>query len=510
MNHQFEKSDYGVRCTLCEWEWKKETHTNCPGCKRYNWGAQPRHLLRDKELFGNGLQKGEAKPVGCIVTGRGDELYLYDPADCSPADVVIDFGKSKYHFIEQEKGFDLWRIDGTKISVRCEDGFFLSFTLNGQAAGQRHLYSFDLMIDHVVSQIVFKMSFERSSDEQEAIDMIRSALYRRLRDQWQRIVDKFADPVKVKFAKLYWASNQCSSGLFEIAAFYNDPTLEAVRNDFTKYHAFRLWICSQEHEIENRRHDLTVLRQYLEGWREALMPTVVRSKKALNKTLDKFPVGMPASLMPRLTLMHLEQPITNRLHLLFALTGANHHNWGLHEATVLRATPEQVAAACAAVGARVNARSRTRQIGEAAGLILDYPEPYNGDLFGLARRSGEWHAAQPRRRSEPTHSLLPGQELPLAKLDYAKLAEQGVRPLRTVHDVRDEGYMMRHCVSSYASKAAAGLCYLFHIDHEGQQATIEVLPDGQITQAYGPENSKNEACSHGMKVLLEAFPAVQL
>ena len=45
---------------------------------------------------------------------------------------------------------------------------------------------------------------------------------------------------------------------------------------------------------------------------------------------------------------------------------------------------------------------------------------------------------------------------------------------------------MGHCVASYVPEAIAGRCYLFHVEHEGDAATVMVQWDGAITEAAGP------------------------
>ena len=68
---------------------------------------------------------------------------------------------------------------------------------------------------------------------------------------------------------------------------------------------------------------------------------------------------------------------------------------------------------------------------------------------------------------------------------------------------------MRHCVAAYAQRAAAGQCYLFHVDHAGQEATVEVSPFGRVAQSCGPDNCSNDATAWGLKVLGmwgDAFP----
>ena len=46
---------------------------------------------------------------------------------------------------------------------------------------------------------------------------------------------------------------------------------------------------------------------------------------------------------------------------------------------------------------------------------------------------------------------------------------------------------MRHCIASYAGKALAGESFLFHIEHRGEVASVEVDTRGRVLQAYGPE-----------------------
>ncbi len=60
---------------------------------------------------------------------------------------------------------------------------------------------------------------------------------------------------------------------------------------------------------------------------------------------------------------------------------------------------------------------------------------------------------------------------------------------------------MEHCVGTYALQASRGDCFLFHIDHAGETATVEVSPRGHVLQACGPKNCQNLATEWGAKVL---------
>lgn len=69
----------------------------------------------------------------------------------------------------------------------------------------------------------------------------------------------------------------------------------------------------------------------------------------------------------------------------------------------------------------------------------------------------------------------------------------GITFLGTVARIAEEGALMSNCVASYAESAVNGHCYLFHADHDGEMATIEVTRDGTVSQAEGPGNKPNTA-----------------
>jgi PcfJ-like protein len=73
--------------------------------------------------------------------------------------------------------------------------------------------------------------------------------------------------------------------------------------------------------------------------------------------------------------------------------------------------------------------------------------------------------------------------------------------LDTVGAVTREGERMHHCIASYIPRAVAGNCFLFHVDYAGEQASVEVNPWGQVTQAFGPSNKRNVAAQWGRRVL---------
>jgi hypothetical protein len=79
-----------------------------------------------------------------------------------------------------------------------------------------------------------------------------------------------------------------------------------------------------------------------------------------------------------------------------------------------------------------------------------------------------------------------------------------VRFLATVGDVLREADQMEHCVGSHLPRAACGRVWLFHVEHEGEHATVEVDDAGAITECNGPRNRGNGAVDVALE-LLEAW-----
>jgi len=80
-------------------------------------------------------------------------------------------------------------------------------------------------------------------------------------------------------------------------------------------------------------------------------------------------------------------------------------------------------------------------------------------------------------------------------------AVPGVTFLATVGAIVEEGERMGHCIATRAEDALRGRCFLFHIDHQGQRASVEVSAKGEIAQAQGPHNTDNTAAWWGARQL---------
>ena len=66
--------------------------------------------------------------------------------------------------------------------------------------------------------------------------------------------------------------------------------------------------------------------------------------------------------------------------------------------------------------------------------------------------------------------------------------------MRRLGPVADGGCARPPARAAYVALAGNGRCYLFHAEHDGHSATVEVRSDGRVVQSQGPENTHNPAC----------------
>lgn len=82
MQHQVEQVDGRYRCTVCNYSWKREPTSECPGVPVYRWGEWPEHLLTKKQMSDAGFQTGKKLPPPAGVCFRekspDGKMWLYD------------------------------------------------------------------------------------------------------------------------------------------------------------------------------------------------------------------------------------------------------------------------------------------------------------------------------------------------------------------------------------------------------------------------------------------------
>ena len=132
----------------------------------------------------------------------------------------------------------------------------------------------------------------------------------------------------------------------------------------------------------------------------------------------------------------------------------------------------------------------------------NHKEDFQCQLVGLANKSVKWHIKQRQVKLERDKERIKADILKETKKPSVPLPKnEKILFLENVHMIIQEGEKMGHCVASYAERAIRGQCFLFHVEHGGEEATIEVLPEGTIQQARGPYNKENGACRWGSGVL---------
>lgn len=406
--------------------------------------------------------------------------------------------KSKYTIEDIPGGFMVKREGGLEVGVTYGETYL--HVGNQNAA----LYQYPQLVNTIGEWFMDAMvsGYLNKRKRAEGAEMIARALSRRMKPHWERIVKEIVPAEVNELARLMWSSVHGDAAILHRPELYTDQ-YKHLRGDLKRYHACRLIAKREESQGAYAGERLPSLLERAELWRQLYAANVV-SPKAFNKTLDAMPRALSFHSIDQLINVHLDQPITNRLHLIAVLCGAEHFHWYMHEPILLHASGEMIQEACVRVEwmRQLKTSARTRDINDFIRFVLDYPAPFHGDFVGLARRSQEWHRDNYRLPDDAT--LGADARLPLLTLDYEALAELGIEPLQTVGEVVQEGDRMHHCVASYARRAHEGHSFLFHVEHEKHKATVELSPDGIVRQAYGPSNTINSACHWGTQKLSEA------
>lgn len=483
--HKLTSTKKPFRCSVCLQTWQGKPRSECPGLPVYE--RVPDDLTLRDNLFQKGLKLSDDQRIVAYYTKY--KLPLYALSACEPHGLDITFDQGKYKFLETPDGFEIWRVNGLNVTVTYDDTWLKVQHRYTMRCG---LYNWPEALHEASESLANQLV---SDDTEEATEMISKALSYRFFLGWKRIIAEIAPTEVGDLARLVFSSVRGDALVLHAPELYTEDHIH-TRSDLIKYHACRLYAATTPEPSD------------VAAWRQRLSPTV--PNKALNKTLDKMPPAISYKQIVRLSTIRLESPITSRLHLIFILCASDHHNWGLHERTVVSATPAMIQQVGVLHGKVLKAQSKTRVIGDLAQQILDYPEPYGGDLLGLAQRSMEWHR-QIANAEDAGGGILPA-DTPLAvptHLDLDALAERGITLLRTAGDCYAEHDKMHHCIHTYASKAAKGLCFLFHAvytkDDVTTHATLEVSPQREVIQAQGPMNQKNAACTYGVQELKRAL-----
>ena len=252
----------------------------------------------------------------------------------------------------------------------------------------------------------------------------------------------------------------------------------------------------------------------LEDWR-ALFSDTGQSYTSLDKTLMNLPGRVTPGLLCKLHKVTLRRPVLDRLELMLISAAAECRNRH-HDALFAHAQRVEIAQAMQHLGEAQRREldiqdakwenwfspRRTTGIVSFTRYLSDFPEVHHGRIVGLTQRAIRWHQEQAAGRYHRRLEILGlGRQTALPPIPLPR--PEGVKFLATVGEIGEEATLMKHCVASYAEAAIRGHCYLFHIDHAGTMATVEVNREGRVMQAQGPHNALNSAATHGRHLLAE-------
>jgi len=236
-------------------------------------------------------------------------------------------------------------------------------------------------------------------------------------------------------------------------------------------------------------------------WKRLFSPTG-ESYTSLNRTLMNLSGNISPRLLGRLGGFVLPRPITTRLELIAIILAHSTYNQR-HLRVWSFANEGQIKEAMRRVGRFTHRDLSTRRwedVQVVVRFVDDYPDCHNGNLVGLAQRAIRWHRDIAAGRIKANVSKH-GEDKQVAKPPIPLPDLPGIRFLETVGDISAEGEQMRHCIATYIEKAINGYAYLFHVDYEGELASVEVDWFGNVIQASGPTNEKNRAVEWGRKAL---------
>jgi hypothetical protein len=235
------------------------------------------------------------------------------------------------------------------------------------------------------------------------------------------------------------------------------------------------------------------------SWRSLFCPEGVEPYTSLNKTLTKVPGGVPVRLLLRFKQFVLPRPIFNRLELLATLCAVDENNFDVFA----NAKSQEIMEAMQRVARFTHWDSdprRWRDVLLVVRFLQDFPEIHHGRLLGLTEKAIRWHRdAQGREIQRSILEL--GEGTPVATPPIPLPTLPGICFLSTVGAICDEAKKMENCIASYAKRAVNGCCYLFHVEWEGEMASVEVNQHGVVMQAQGPKNWPNKAAAWGNQVL---------
>jgi hypothetical protein len=349
---------------------------------------------------------------------------------------------------------------------------------------------------------------------QWAKDVTRKSISKKFASFWKDILENDLDPLIVKLHKKLFSVSAGSgknwNALRTLLKYKHNN--EYLIEDLLKYSAARIaFLHNSQYKFENS----VMLENGKWNWMGEFCPNR-KIYPSLRRTLMNLPGAITYYLYFNLKDFVLPETTKDRLKLFsYLMLGENFYpNTDEKMKVILRSSEEKIREALKYMyeyfphgHLKFDLRS-TKLISSLLHTIYDYPDEIGEwDMLGLAKRSQRYH-----HENELERQIRQAKEDALnKKLSLSKTAlppidlpeNPNITFIDTYMDVVKEGNLMKHCIASYASRAVRGECYLFHVDYNGEMASVEVNLQGKVRQSYGPKDSINEASKYGSKELAE-------
>lgn len=412
-------------------------------------------------------------------------------------------------------GFRISPRDETRpiLYVNVDKNGFWNFKNNGNL-GTCSLYNFYGLLETCVN-ILYNTWVQPKITGNDSVDFnmkrwamltTKKSISKKLRIMWKNCCNNVDPRVEELHRKLFSVSKGTGYWWRIEGILNNKAKFKYVIDDMLKYHAARVAVL-HSNDLIGRREDINTwdgnwMREYSYSG---------ESYTSLNKTLMNLPYGILYYHNFYLKNIILPEPATNRLRLwAYLLLSRNMPDDDRVDSlfeVILRSDDNEIKEAIRFMWKyfpylEKDDFRKHGSILHAFRLIFDYPLPIGKwSIMGLAKRSEEYHhdlEMQERFRRmewEKQNQALLSAKTALPPIPFPE--DENIKFLDSYKAVYDEGELMGHCIAQYAQNAVKGYCYLFHIDYNGEMASVEVSPNGYISQSYGPKDTKNKASEYG-------------
>jgi hypothetical protein len=289
-----------------------------------------------------------------------------------------------------------------------------------------------------------------------------------------------------------------------------DREKEMIIRDYIRYPFFVKW-SQGSHSIES-----------LLDWRN-LSAYNGKAYKAHNLSIDNWPGGLPSHTTGWLSQVKLDEPVTKRLQAI-AIAALLSNHAGNSMPTHLLTNVDHIRKAIAIHDRYNHVSTNIRKYGECLGAltwVFDVPfrEKETRHIHKLAEDSRDYHqdlrqqdlladeiAIKRRLQKIALWTNTPyDEDVHLPQLDSMPIRKGVIiEPIAVNSRLQVEQLNMGHCVGTYLSKCLSGRSFIFHVEHEDEQATIEVDAEGHVMQVHGPRNQDNRLCK-SMKMLFTNY-----